>query len=107
MKVQNIPVFTVMEILSLLPPKDLIRCKRVCKVLVWVCLSPNSQDFFSIVEEIISRTSYWASFHLSQVSYMRSVRYLEKWITDLNKFYLGNKLDPEAECCIIRCMIIG
>ncbi|KAH3743023.1 hypothetical protein Pelo_15592 [Pelomyxa schiedti] len=76
-----IPVYTVTEILALLPPRDLYRCRRVCK------------DFRILADEIIARPSYWSNLKLSKEFYVNSAAMLRQCSVGIQDFV---QPDPPA-----------
>ena len=96
LQVKSIPVFTVIDILCLLAPKDLIRCRRVCKVSLFPIFPFIIKDFCSLIDEITSRPSYWAKFNLNKESYLRSVHSLAKFMPGLSSFFIGKHNDAET-----------
>ncbi|KAH3764539.1 GTP-binding protein yptV1 [Pelomyxa schiedti] len=77
-----IPAYTVTEILSLLPPRDLYRCRRVCK------------DFRAIVDEIVARPSYWTALHLSKECFVNSAVVYHQFSSGLEDFIIPKSTAP-------------
>ncbi|KAH3745488.1 26S proteasome non-ATPase regulatory subunit 10 [Pelomyxa schiedti] len=88
-----IPLFTVVEILSLLPPRDLYRCRRVCR------------DFLVLVDEISNSPSYWESRNLRKDQFLYCEKFFKQFSSGLGSFIVeGSPKPTEIE---LSCMILG